>query len=242
MPKTKFIPTLQDARDQLRQNASASDAEFLQRYFKTGVGEYGAGDRFIGVRVPTVRCVAKYCRELSLTNAQALLHSEIHEERLLALIILVEQFKKADEAVRKEIYQLYLHNTQFINNWDLVDSSAHHIVGVFLEDKSRKTLYRLARSKSLWERRISIMATFSFIRSGDFHDALAIAELLLNDPEDLVHKAVGWMLREIGNRDRSIEEGFLKPRYQNMPRTMLRYAIEKFPEPLRQKYLKGKIN
>ena len=170
-----------------------------------------------------------------------MLRPPVHEERLLAIIILVEQLKRAGATERKPIYDLYLANTEYVKNWDLVDASAHYIVGAHLRDSSRRPLYRLAKSKSLWERRISIIATFWFIKNDDFDDALDIAELLLDDREDLIHKAVGWMLREVGNRDREAEEAFLKSHYKDMPRTMLRYAIEKFPESRRQAYLKGTV-
>jgi len=171
----------------------------------------------------------------------ALLTSSIHEERFLALLILVRNFASGDEIEKGKIYDLYLENTSYINSWDLVDGSAHHIVGVFLMDKNKASLYRLAKSENLWERRIAVVSTFHFIKNDQFQETLKIAEILLTDPEDLIHKAVGWMLREIGKRDMAAEERFLKKHSMKMPRTMLRYAIEKFPEPKRQRYLKGKI-
>ena len=212
-----------------------------QKFFRTGPGQYGAGDRFLGIRVPQVREVATRYRDLDLEKVHELLCNPLHEIRLLALVILVTQFKQTNQAVQKAIYDLYMQNRQWINNWDLVDLSAPTIVGGWLQSRSRATLSRLARSKSLWDRRISVLATFWFIRDGDFDDALSLAEMLLDDNEDLMHKAVGWMLREIGKRDRKVEESFLKLHYKKMPRTMLRYAIEKFPESFRQRYLQGKV-
>jgi 3-methyladenine DNA glycosylase AlkD len=216
-------------------------AAHSQKFFRTAPGQYGAGDRFLGLRVPQVRKVAARYRDLDQQDVEQLLCNQFHEIRLLALVILVTQFKKADTAGQKAIFDLYMHNRRWINNWDLVDLSAPTIVGGWLQPRSRKILYRLARSATLWDRRISVLATFWFIRNGEFTDALAVAELLLQDKEDLLHKAVGWMLREIGKRDQSIEEQFLHKHYKTMPRTMLRYAIEKFPASLRQRYLQGKV-
>jgi 3-methyladenine DNA glycosylase AlkD len=214
-------------------------AEHSQRFFKTGKGEYGVGDRFLGIRVPVVRQQVKRFQRLSLEDTLRFLASDYHEERLFAVLMLVAKFQRGDEPLRKKIYQRYLEHTGRINNWDLVDSSAHLIVGAYLEKRSRAKLYRLAKSKDLWQRRIAIMATFYFIKQNDFDDALEISKLLLNDDHDLIHKAVGWMLREVGNRDGALERTFLKPRYKTMPRTMLRYAIEKFPEPERKRFLSG---
>jgi 3-methyladenine DNA glycosylase AlkD len=183
----------------------------------------------------------KEYHDLPLREVQTLLTSKIHEERLLSLFILIRRFSKGDEPAKKAIYDLYLKNATKINNWDLVDASAEHIVGAYLVDKNKKPLHRLANSPNLWERRISIMATFHFIKRNKFSETLKIAKMLLSDQEDLIHKAVGWMLREIGKRHLPAEEDFLKAHYKTMPRTMLRYAIEKFPEPKRQRYLKGKI-
>ncbi len=211
-----------------------------QRFFKTGKGEYGEGDRFVGIRVPVLRKLAKEYRELPLPAALDVITSSVHEARLLALFILVAKFARGEPSERLAIYRAYLQHTVFINNWDLVDSSAEHIVGAHLFERSRKPLYRLARSKSLWERRIGIMATFHFVKRGDFGDTLQLAEALLADSEDLIHKAVGWMLRETGNRSRETEVAFLDKHYHMMPRTMLRYAIEKFPEPERLAYLHGR--
>ena len=233
-----------DARtiqSKLKGLANKKNAEVAQRFFKTGPGEYGEGDIFLGIRVPVLRELAKEYQTITVKEAEHLLKSPIHEERLLALFILIRIYSKAEEVIKKAIYELYLKNTKFINNWDLVDSSAEYIVGDFLLDKGKNPLYQLARSKNLWERRISIMSTFCFIKRRQYSETLKVANTLLNDKEDLIHKAVGWMLREVGKRDLSLEEEFLKAHYKEMPRTMLRYAIEKFPETKRQGYLKGKI-
>jgi 3-methyladenine DNA glycosylase AlkD len=232
---------LKDVRNALLAFADESDAIALQRFFKTGPGEYGEGDRFIGVRVPATRRVAREYRNLSLADTLTLLQSDIHEERFLALIILTQKYQKGTPDVQAVIYGLYLDHTKHINNWDLVDVSAEHIVGAYLQSRSRKPLHTLARSESLWERRIAIMATFHFIKNDDFEATLKIAEMLVSDTNDLIHKAVGWMLREIGKRDRNKEKIFLMKHYRNMPRTMLRYAVEKFPEETRQQYLKGTL-
>ncbi len=232
---------MKNIQKRLKQLASSETAEILQKFFKTGPGEYGEGDIFIGVKVPDLRKLAKEFQDITTPEVRALLASSIHEERLLALLILVRNFASGDEITKKKIYELYLENTPFINSWDLVDGSAHHIVGAFLMGKNKAPLFRLAKSENLWERRIAIISTFYFIKLDQYQETLGIAEILLTDPEDLIHKAVGWMLREIGKRDRVAEETFLKKHYMKMPRTMLRYAIEKFPEPKRQRYLKGKI-
>jgi 3-methyladenine DNA glycosylase AlkD len=212
----------------------------LQGFFKTGPGEYGEGDLFLGVVVPDIRRVAKEYQDSPLGVIKEILASRYHEERLFALLMLVHQFTKGDEALKKRIYGSYLRSTRYINNWDLVDLSAPNIVGTYLLDKSRKPLYAFAKSKVLWKRRIAVLATFSFIRKNDFDDALRIAKMLLKDDHDLLHKAVGWMLREIGKRDLRTEERFLMQHYKKMPRTMLRYAIERFPEGKRKAYLGGR--
>jgi len=216
-------------------------AEASRRFFKTGPGEYGEGDRFRGIRVPVLRSLAKEFQAVTVPDAGRLLGSAFHEDRLLALLILVRLYTRGDETLREEIYRLYLKNARCINNWDLVDSSAEHIVGAFLWDRSRAPLGRLARSSDLWERRIAVMATFHFIKRGEFGETLAVARMLLSDREDLIHKAVGWMLREVGKRDPEAEEEFLKEHHKRMPRVMLRYAIERFPEEKRRRYLKGEV-
>lgn len=224
---------------EFRELADVSVAEKSQRFFKTGIGEYGEGDRFLGIRVPVVRDFAKKHAGLSLGQIQKILRSQYHEERLLALIMLVNLFEKANDKQRTEVFEFYLNNTEYINNWDLVDSSAYQIVGGHLMGKRRNILVKLAASNSLWERRIAIMSTYRFIRNKDYKDTLKISKKLLYDKEDLIHKAVGWMLREVGNRDKAVEEEFLIKYYRSMPRTMLRYAIEKFDENERQLYLSG---
>ncbi len=216
-------------------------AQVLQRFFKTAQRQYGEGDVFVGLRVPDIRKLAKEYQTLPLSEIIQLLQSSIHEARLLALLILVRAYTQGDSSLQEQIYNLYLQNTRFFNNWDLVDASAEHIIGYHLRSRDRSPLHVLAASNLLWDRRISIMATFHYIKRGEFAETLHIAELLLRDPEDLIHKAVGWMLREIGKRDHRTEEEFLKAHYKTMPRTMLRYAIEKFPEKLRQQYLRGEI-
>jgi len=232
---------LKEVRKQLRKSSSKKQAKILQRFFKTGPGEYGQRDIFLGVKVPETRRVAKLFKDLSLTNTIKLLKSSIHEERLLALLILIQKYKEAEEREREALYRLYLRHTRYINNWDLVDLSAEQIVGAFISDKDRDPLYELARSSSLWERRIAILATYHFIKKSSFDETLKISRILLTDKEDLIHKAVGWMLREVGKRNLPAEEKFLKNHYKLMPRTMLRYAIEKFPEPKRKAYLNAKI-
>ena len=230
---------LAELRREVKSLADPKRAEASARYFKTGPGEYGEGDKFIGLNVPQQRSIAKKFQELSLADIAKLLKSRIHEERFIALEILVMQFEKAGEKLQKQIANFYLKNTKHINNWDLVDTSAPYILGEYLVTRPRKILTKLARSRILWERRIAIIAAMSFINRNDFTDTLRIAGILLNDEHDLIHKAVGWQIREVGNKDKKILRKFLKKHYQSMPRTMLRYAIEKFPEPERQRYLKG---
>jgi 3-methyladenine DNA glycosylase AlkD len=231
------MASLFQLKKELRKLAKPKQAEILQRFFKTGKGEYGEGDVFLGIKVPVQRQVARKYSILSLSDIKKLLRSKIHEERMVSLFILVSQYEKADKALKKEIFNFYLKNTAGINNWDLVDLSAPNIVGNFLLDKPRNILYKLAKSKMLWERRIAILATFAFIRNNDLKDAFKLSEILLNDKHDLMHKAVGWMLREEGKRDQPALERFLKKYAKKMPRTMLRYAIERFSEKKRQYYL-----
>jgi len=209
-------------------------------FFKTGKGEYAEGDKFIGVTVPDQRTVAKkYYKTASVREVFELLSSEFHEHRLTALFMLVYKFPKMSNSEQKDAVDLYLKHTKYVNNWDLVDSSAHHILGAYMikHPAERKILYTLAKSKMLWERRIAVISTFAFIRARDYVDTLAIAEILLGDPHDLIHKAVGWMLREVGNRDLHVEEEFLGRHCKVMPRTMLRYAIEKFSSEKRKIYM-----
>ena len=224
-------------KKELRIYADKNKVSNYRRFFKTGYGEYGEGDKFLGVTVPKTHVVAKKFLTATFDDIKKLLESPYHEERLAALFILVEQFKKADEKDRKKIFTFYLKNRNGINNWDLVDSSAYKIVGVYLASKPKDILYKYARSKKVWDRRIAIISTYYFIKENSFDDTIAIAEILLNDKHDLIHKAVGWMLREVGKRDVKILENFLKKHSKNMPRTMLRYSIEKLTEPKRKKYL-----
>jgi 3-methyladenine DNA glycosylase AlkD len=230
-----------DVQKRLEALGKPEYAAISQRFFKTGPGEYGEGDIFIGIRVPVLRKLVKDYKHLPVSEINLLLRSPVHEERLLALLLFVHKFEKGDDDLKKNIYDLYLKSTEFINNWDLVDTSAEHIVGAYLMDKSKRPLYRLAKSNNLWERRIAIMATFHFVKRQEFSATLKISTMLLGDRQDLIHKATGWMLREIGKRDPGTEDTFLKENDKKMPRTMLRYAIEKFPEKKRQHYLKGSI-
>jgi len=229
---------LQQLKKDLEALKNPEKAKLLQGFFKTGKGEYGEGDIFLGIMVPNQRKVAKKYKDLPLNKIQQLLNSNIHEHRLTSLFILTDKYQKADEKTKEEIFNFYLNNTKNINNWDLIDLSAPKIVGDYLLDKPRDILYKLANSKSLWERRISILATAMFIYNNEYKDTLKISEILLNDPHDLIHKGVGWMLREVGKKDQAVEEEFLKKHHKTMPRTMLRYAIEKFDENKRKLYMK----
>ncbi len=262
--------TLENIKEEIHTLGSLEKAKASQRFFKTKEGEYGYGDVFVGLTVPQSRAVAKRYFELSRTDVLSLLQSKYHEERLIALFILIHQFQKGDETVKKEIYDLYLANTVYINNWDLIDSSAGYIVGGYLytqchprrdtgslqidsrppsedrdfhgNDKHTEVLTKLAYSENLWERRISIIATFPFIMNGESDITFTIAEILLHDTHDLIHKAVGWLLREVGKRvSEKAEKEFLNKYYKTMPRTMLRYAIERFTKEERKAYLLGQI-
>ena len=226
---------LDSLKKDIERLSNPSKAKLLQRFFKTGKGEYGEGDIFLGIQVPEQRKIARKYKDLELNEIQELLKSKIHEYRLIALLILVEKYVKSLN--KKEIVDFYLKNTRNINNWDLVDLTSHKILGEYLKDKDRSILFKLAKSKNLWEKRISIISTFAFIRNNDFNDSFKIAELLLKDKHDLIHKAVGWMLREIGKKDQDAEERFLKKYYKTMPRTMLRYAIERFDEKKKRFYM-----
>ncbi len=224
----------------LEQYADTAQAKILSGFFKTGKGQYGEGDKFRGIKVPVIRkIVGMYSKTVSLDEITLLLHSVYHEDRLCALLLLVKMMSCADERLQNKIFTVYAKNTRYINNWDLVDLSAPQISGVYFECRSRDQLYKWAKSDLLWERRISVLSTFWYIKKSSFDDAFAIIEMLLGDKEDLMHKACGWMLREIGKRDQSVLEMFLKKHYTKLPRTTLRYAIERFEEPKRQVYLKG---
>ena len=233
--------TAAEARLRLREFSSRRHAETADWFFRTGDGCYGAGDRFVGVRVPDTRRVAREFSDLSLPQIRSLLSSKIHEDRLLALIVLVNRAKKSPPADLQMYAGFYLRNLDHVNNWDLVDVSAEHLLGAYLftlsNSSAERVLSKLARSRDLWRRRVSIIATFYFIRQRSFTLTFKTSDLLLTDEEDLIHKAVGWMLREVGNRDVAAEERFLRSRHKKMPRTMLRYAIEKFQEPKRRRYL-----
>lgn len=246
--KKKPAPTLEKSSASktllaLTRLGSVSAAAIAQRFFKTGVGQYGAGDLFLGIRVPVLRALVRDMKDAGFEVAAPLLKSGWHEARKVALMLLVRVFQQGDEKTQKRVYALYLKSSKFINNWDLVDMSAEHIVGRWLADKPalrERVLTRLAKSKSLWERRIAILATFHYIKQGNVAETLRIAQLLIQDEEDLIRKAVGWMLREVGKRvSEEKEESFLKRHYRQMPRTMLRYAIERFNEPKRKRYLLG---
>lgn len=230
-------------KEELRKLANPERAKNSARYFKTGKGEYGEGDKFLGITVPEIRKLVKNYRELDFSDIDKLLHSQFHEERLLALLILVSQFEKGDQKTQEKIFAYYLANTKYINNWDLVDLTAPNIIGEYLRQQkdsgqTRMTdlLYKLAKSKNLWERRISIIAAFAFIRNNSFDEALKISEILLHDKHDLIHKAVGWMLREIGKRNQEVEKNFLDQYAKKMPRTMLRYSLEKFSAAEKKDY------
>jgi 3-methyladenine DNA glycosylase AlkD len=232
---------LTELQKKIKELGSPEVSKTMQLFFKTGKGEYGEGDIFAGLKVPSQRKLAREFRDLSLTDLKILLNSPVHEERLISLFILVDKYGKGDKQEKEAIFSFYLKYRKGINNWDLVDLSAPKIIGKHLLNKDKNLLFKFALSKNLWERRITVLSTYEFIKNNDFDLALQISEMLLKDKHDLIHKAVGWMLREIGKRDLQAEESFLKIHYKKMPRTMLRYAIEKFPETKRKKYLQGKI-
>ena len=232
---------LKNLRKVIRDNANIKHAKTMQWFFKTGKGEYGEGDKFVGIKVPVQRQIAKEFLDLENEDLKVLLNSKIHEERLIALLILVDKYQKANDKGKEKVYKFYLRNSKKINNWDLVDLSAPKIMGEHLLKNDKQILFKFARSNNLWERRIAIISTYTFIKNKQFKTTLQISDILLNDDHDLIQKAVGWMLREVGKIDLELLERFLKARYKKMPRTMLRYSIEKFPEKKRNKYLKGKI-
>jgi len=231
---------LNQLKKDLQKLANSNKAKDLSRFFKTGKGQYGEGDIFLGVSVPDQRENAKKYPGLKLNEIQELLSSKIHEHRLTSLFILISKFEKGNNKLKKEIFDFYLQNTKNINNWDLVDLSAPKISGAYILDnpKEKKILYKLAKSKNLWEKRIAVLSTYTLIKNNEFNDTLNISEILLKDKHDLIHKAVGWMLREIGKKDQKTEEKFLKQHYKKMPRTMLRYAIEKFQKNKKKFYMK----
>ena len=230
------------AREEIRRLANKGIAKNSLRFFKTKKGQYGYGDIFLGIRAPKIRLIAKKHVNISIVNMKILIQSKYHEERFLGLIILVNKYSKTkDKKTKNQLYKIYISSFKYINNWDLVDVTCPHVTGKYLIDKDRSILYKWAKSDDLWTKRIAMVSTFSFIRQNDLEDTFKIAEILLQDKHDLIHKAVGWMLREAGKRDLEKEEIFLKKYYRDMPRTMLRYAIEKFPESKRQDYLKGTI-
>ena len=228
-------------RKALRRQADPAKVAVLRTFFKTGPGEYAEGDRFLGITMPRIRALLREFRSAPLPVARGLIGSPFHEERLLGLLLLVERYRRGDSAERNRVYRLYVASFPHINNWDLVDVTAEHVVGAHLMDRSPAPLRAWARSRNLWVRRIAILSTFHFIRRGRFDETLRIARILLRDPHDLIHKAVGWLLREVGKRDLAAEERFLREHYRAMPRTMLRYAIERFPERRRLAYLKGTV-
>jgi len=230
------------ASEEIRKLADEGIAKHSLRFFKTDKGEYGYGDIFLGVRAPKIRLIAKKHIDISLADMKILIKSKYHEERFLGLIILMNKYSKTkDNETRNQLYNIYVSSFKYINNWDLVDVTCAHVIGKHLMDKDRSILYTWAKSEDLWTKRIAIVSTHCFIRKNELQETFKIAEILLNDEHDLIHKAVGWMLREAGKRDLEKEEIFLKKYYNIMPRTMLRYAIERFPEPKRQKYLRGTI-
>lgn len=228
-------------RREVRAAANPAKAKVLAGFFKTGKGQYGEGDRFLGLTVPVSRAIARRHAGLEFRDVEHLLHSKFHEERLIGLLVLVHRFRLGDDAGRKAVFDFYLRHADRADNWDLVDLSADKIVGTWLLDRPKGILTTLATSPSLWRRRIAIVATFAFIRAGRLDDTFRIADLLMKDGHDLIHKATGWMLREAGKRDKTALVAYLKPRYKAMPRTMLRYAIEKFPDAERKRYLKGAV-
>jgi 3-methyladenine DNA glycosylase AlkD len=234
---------LSKLNSELKSLVDSKQAEILQKFFKTGKGGYGEGDIFLGIKVPVQRKIANKYEDLKLKDIQRLLDSKIHEHRMVGLFILIKLYNKSEKKDKKKIFNFYLKNAKAnnINNWDLVDLSAPNIVGDFLLKMDRGVLYKLVKSKNLWERRISVLACFAFIRRRDFEDALRIASSLLGDSNDLIHKSVGWMLREIGKKDERVLEDFLRGNYKKIPRTTLRYSIERFEEGKRQRYLKGEF-
>lgn len=241
MKTAKLSEEIISLKNDVKKASNPAQAAALQRFFKTGLGEYGEGDIFAGIKVPVSRSIAAKYKSLSLQDISLIVKSPVHEERLIALFILIEKYKKENAEGKGKIFNFYLKNRKYINNWDLVDLSAPNIIGDYLLNKGKDILYQFAQSVNLWEKRIAILSTFTFIRKGDLLHTFTISDLLLNDKNDLIHKGVGWMLREAGKRDYDALEEYLIPRYSKMPRTMLRYAIEKFPETRRKDFMLGKI-
>ncbi len=233
------MTNLQLIKKDIKKLANKEKKAIYQKFFKTGRGEYGEGDIFLGLTTPQSKEITKKYANLTLKDLQELLNSKIHEHRSIALGILVNQYAKADEKKKMSVFKFYMKNYNNINNWDLVDLTAYKIAGFYLLDKNKKILYDFAKSNHLWKKRIAMISCFQFIRHNEFVDTLKIARILLHDKHDLIHKAVGWMLREVGKRDQPLEERYLKKYYKVMPRTMLRYAIERFEEKKRQRYLKN---
>lgn len=234
-----FFMNLSRIQSELRRLADPATARVLRGFFKTGPGQYAEGDVFIGVKIPPLRKLSLQGDGLTPAELRRLLQSRIHEERLLALMLLVRRFERGDDTVRKQVFDLYWRESSRVNNWDLVDLSAHRILGAWLLERPRGLLKKMARSPDLWERRRAVVATQAFIRVGQYRDTLELCRILLNDPQDLLHKACGWMLREVGKKDRKVLDGFLDRQAAIMPRTMLRYAIERHPEARRHHYLKS---
>lgn len=232
---------LKTLKAELKEAADPNRAKSLARFFKTGKGQYGEGDVFLGITLPVTRAIVKKYKDLEMAEVQALLKSKYHEERMIALLILVNRFKNLPARRQRYIFDFYLKNTKYINNWDLVDVTCRDIVGAYTAEHDKKVLYKLSKSKNLWEKRIAIISTSYFIARNEFEDTLKISKMLLGDKHDLIHKAVGWMLREVGKRDEKVLEKFLKENYEDIPRTALRYAIERFPEEKRKSYLSGTI-
>ena len=227
-----------ELKETLRSIASPERAEVTRSFFKMGPGEYSEGDQFLGIRIPDLRSLVKNANAVTLRQAVTLLHSEWHEERFMGILLMENRFERAgEESLQEEIVKAYLANTRWVNNWDLVDASAPSILGAWLLTRKRSVLSELVRSENLWERRIAIVSTLTLIRAGEFSDTLRLTERLLSDSEDLMHKACGWMLREVGKKDRNILISFLGKHASGMPRTMLRYAIERFPQQERQAWL-----
>ena len=233
--------TLPEIQTRLEAAGNADIAAHSARFFRTGPGEYGEGDRFRGIRVPVLRKLARSCDAADMPVVEQLLMSPWHEDRLCALFMLIRRYERGDDAQKEAVFALYLKRVEYVNNWDLVDSSAHKIVGAHLESGEKRLLFDWVRDESLWKRRIAVIATYWYIKRGRFDELLEMAEQLLDDDQDLMHKAVGWMLREVGKKDLAVEEAFLRRHYWNMPRTMLRYAIERFDEKTRKDYLEGRI-